>query len=314
MLSSEEIRNAMDIGRRQAVEVIAFRNRELRVREVAIEKVAPLRLRPLAMEVPMAVRSNLGPQAQIVLVAEGDSWFDYPLNDVLRILEDHYGYDVESVSHKGDRVEEMAYADGQLEAFTRRIEKLLRRGTIPRAILLSGGGNDVAGNEFGFLVNHAASSIAGLNASVLEGIVDERVKTAYVTIISRVTRVCEERVGQPLPIIVHGYDYPVPDGRGFLGGWWFLPGPWLEPGFREKGFAQLNDRIRLAKELMDRFNTMLGEVSALPGFEHVHYIDLRGTLSVDQNYQNDWANELHPTAEGFEKVTRKFAERIAQLS
>jgi hypothetical protein len=44
---------------------------------------------------------------------------------------------------------------------------------------------------------------------------------------------------------------PVLDGRGFLGGWWFLPGPWLEPGFREKGFARLPERITLAKQLID---------------------------------------------------------------
>ena len=54
-----------------------------------------------------------------MLIAEGDSWFDYPLDDVLRILEDHYGYDVESVAHRGDRVEDMAYGEGQLEEFCR---------------------------------------------------------------------------------------------------------------------------------------------------------------------------------------------------
>ena len=49
-----------------------------------------------------------------MLVAEGDSWFDYPWQDVLRMLEDRHGYDVESVAHKGDRIEDMAYSGGQL--------------------------------------------------------------------------------------------------------------------------------------------------------------------------------------------------------
>lgn len=80
-----------------------------------------------------------------VLVAEGDSWFDYPLHDVLKILEDHHGYDVESVAHKGDPIEEMAYGGNQLEDLTRRLEKVLARGIVPRALLVSGGGNDVAG-------------------------------------------------------------------------------------------------------------------------------------------------------------------------
>jgi hypothetical protein len=89
---------------------------------------------------PKLIRAVGGPASAGVLIAEADSWFDYPLNDILRLLEDHHGYDVESVAHKGDRVEEMAYGLGQLEEFTRRIEKLLRRNVIPKAVLLSGGG------------------------------------------------------------------------------------------------------------------------------------------------------------------------------
>ena len=314
MISSGAIERAIATGRRQAEAIIEFRNRELVKRAAAIAG-APKLMRRESMFTPKmdAVRA-LGPQARDVLIAEGDSWFDYPLHDVLRLLEDHHGYDVESVAHKGDRVEEMAYADGQLEEFTRRIEKLLRWASVPRAILLSGGGNDVAGEEFGMLLNHASSAIAGLNDSVVEGVINERAKTAYITIISRVTSICEQRIGRLLPIVIHGYDYPVPDGRGFLGGWGMLPGPWLEPGFREKGYAQMEDRIRLTRDLIDRFNAMLEVVAALPSFGHVNYLNLRGTLSAAGDYKEDWANELHPTAEGFEKVTAKFATLLAGLA
>jgi hypothetical protein len=313
MISPETIEKAIAIGHSQAQEVIVFRDKELQRRTQAIFEAPEPSRRISAFELKPEAVSSLGPQARDVLIAEGDSWFDYPFHDVLRILEDHHGYDVESVAHKGDRVEEMAYTDGQLEEFTRLIEKILRRKTIPRAILLSGGGNDLAGKEFGMLLNHFASAIAGLNDSIVEGVIDERAKMAYITIISKVTRVCQQRIGQSLPIIIHGYDYSVPDGRGFLGGWWFLPGPWLEPGFREKGFSQLQDRINLVKDLIDRFNEMLQDVASLPNFNHVHYIDLRGILSVSSNYKDDWANELHPTEDGFEKVTSQFAQTIASL-
>jgi lysophospholipase L1-like esterase len=317
MISDNAIREAMAIGRKQAEAVISFRDKELKKRAAVIAAPAkPVRRFTSLEPRMMAIQQSLGPQAQDVLVAEGDSWFDYPFHDVLRILEDHHGYEVESVAHWGDRVEEMAYTGGQLEEFTRRIEKVLRNGSIPRAILLSGGGNDISGDEFGMFLNHAASAIAGLNRTVMDGVINERVKIAYVTIISKITNVCQMRIGHPLPIILHGYDHPVPDGRGFLGGWGLLPGPWLEPGFREKGFDQLQQRISIAKELIDSFNTMLNEVKSLPEFAHVHYIDLRGTLSVDavdDKYKNDWANELHPTEGGFEKVTSKFAQVIASL-
>jgi len=314
MISNENIAEAIATGRRQANNVVNFRNGQLLKRTRAIVEAPRIRRAPGIAEVKAETVRELGPEAGEVLVAEGDSWFDYPFHDVLRLLEDHHGYDVESVAHKGDRIEEMAYADGQLEEFTRLIEKLLRRGAMPRAILLSGGGNDLAGKEFGMLLNHAASAIAGINDSIMTGVIDERVQLAYITIISKITEVCLQRTGNVLPIIIHGYDYSVPDGRGFLGGWWYLPGPWLEPGFREKDFSALQGRIDMTKTLMDHFNEMLQRVAALPDFHHVQYIDLRGTLSVAiDDYKNDWANELHPTADGFAKVTNRFAEVIESL-
>ena len=313
MASNTTTRNAIKIGRQQADEVLKFREKELRQRKRAVKR----QLKAFRAEgptiAPKLVHAVGGPATAGILVAEGDSWFDYPLNDILRLLEDHHGYDVESVAHKGDRVEEMAYGLGQLEEFTRRIEKLLRRNIIPRAVLLSGGGNDVAGTEFGMLINHARSPVAGLNLHVISGVIDERIQFAYVTILSAITRLCEQRLNRHIPILVHGYDYPVPDGRGFLGGWSFLPGPWLEPGFREKGYEQINVRVELVGQLIDRFNAMLQGIIGLPDFSHVKYIDLRNTLSSGKNYKKDWANELHPTAAGFKRVTNRFAAELAAL-
>jgi len=322
MATEKSIEKAIAIGSRQAKATVDFRNQEIEKRKATLPVRKPKRLAAAAAaipepvyRVPLSIKRKVGPPAKAVLIAEGDSWFDYPRHHILRILEDHHRYDVESVAHKGDRVEDMAYGGGQLEEFTRCIEKLLRNGIMPKAILLSGGGNDIAGEEFGMLLNHAASALAGLNDSIVKG-VSKRLKLAYVTIISGVTEICRQRIGHPLPIIVHGYDYPVPDGRGFLGGWAFLPGPWLEPGFRKKGFDELQERIGLAKKLIDTLNQVLKEVTSIPEFKYVRYIDLRGTLSISvaaREYQADWANELHPTEEGFEKITKKFADVIDAL-
>ena len=348
MPSAADIQKALESGRKQAESVVKDRNKILKKRAKAIEKAqlprrvpTPKPRHPLAAgvptpssppavqrpapvpppppppgTVPFTATQDLGPQGHSTLIAEGDSWFDYPGDDVLRVLEDHHGYEVESVAHWGDRVEEMAYTDGQLDALTRLIEKVLRNGRKPRAILLSGGGNDIAGEEFGMLLNHASSPVGGLNESIVKGVIDERISLAYVEIISRVTRVCELRIGARTPILIHGYDYPVPDGRGFFGGWWFLPGPWLEPGFREKGFGVLQERILITKTLIDRFNSMLQSLVSMQDFEHVRYVNLRNTLAVSDDsdeYGPDWANELHPTPRGFEKVTDKFAAVLAGL-
>jgi lysophospholipase L1-like esterase len=300
----------LEAARAQAGEVLAVRRRALRSRVSALRARDALGAeRDMAVE-PALLRAMGGARSAGVLVAEGDSWFDYPWTDVLGELEDAYGYDVESVARAGDRVEDMAYHDGQLANFTRAIEKVVRRGSVPRAILLSGGGNDVAGREFATLLNHAQSTTPGLNDAIVRGIVDERIRLAYVRILGAVTSVCEQLLGRRVPIVVHGYDYPVPDGRGFLGGWWLLPGPWMEPGFRAKGYGVLADRVRIAAELIDRFNAMLRGVAALSAFPHVKYVDLRRTLSTGSDYKRWWENELHPTIRGFGAVTKKIASAL----
>lgn len=313
MVINKRTRAAIEVGRQRAAESLKFRAAARKTRAKAL-KAHP---KPLAFRIhavpregaPVAAATVM--QTAGVLVAEGDSWFDYPFHDVLKELEDTHGYDVESVAHKGDPIEEMAYGDDQLHDFTRLIDKLLRRGVTPKAILLSGGGNDVAGDEFGMLLNHARSSIAGLNDDVLEGVINQRIEIAYLAILSAVTEVCKAMTKQPLPILVHGYDYPVPDGRGFMGGWGPLPGPWLEPGFREKGFGDLPPCTRMAHDLIDRFNTMLTGVAA--HFGHVRYIDLRNTLSTGRNYKDWWANEMHPTPQGWSRIADRFAAVLRAL-
>ena len=113
MLSHESIQAAMRIAEKQAHSTIEFRNQELS-RTITWSGGDHESLQPVThIKLEQGTLELLGSRERSVLIAEGDSWFDYPRYDILRILEDHYGYDVESVAHKGDRVEEMAYSDGQ---------------------------------------------------------------------------------------------------------------------------------------------------------------------------------------------------------
>jgi len=304
-------------GRAQAVAVAKFREGQRRKRARAVTAATAGRTRRRALgpsPIPAAMRRALGPSASTgLLVAEGDSWFDYPFNDVLRLLEDNHGYDVESVAHKGDTVEDMAFGGGQFEGFARRLEKLLRQGQVPDAILLSGGGNDIAGDEFAILLNHAASGLPPINGDIVRGVIDVRLRNAYAFLIGGLTELSKQFLGRPIPILTHGYDYPIPDGRGFLGGLFVLPGPWLEPGFTKKGYGDVTANARVMRGLIDTFNAMLKGISSAPEFKHVTYLDLRGTLAGDSTYKKDWANELHPTAKGFATVAAKFAGVIDTL-
>jgi lysophospholipase L1-like esterase len=310
--SDQGISSASSLGKALAAQVMRRRAAERRRARL----VRPVRRRAAGVtaqpEIPLrTLRALQRAPATGLLVAEGDSWFDYPFNDVLSMLEEEHGFDVESVAHKGDRVEDMAYSAGQFDDFTRLLEKLLRQQRVPDAILLSGGGNDLTGNDLAILLNHAASGLPTLNADVVRGVIDVRVRNAYAFLIGGLTEIAMQLLDRPIPILLHGYDYAVPDGRGFFGGSLFLPGPWLEPGFRRKGYGDLNANKKSVESLIDRFNDMLEQLSGAPGFGHVRYVDLRKTLSnAAAVYKRDWDNELHPTKRGFQLVAEKIARAI----
>jgi hypothetical protein len=73
-------------------------------------------------------------------------------------------------------MEDMASSKGKFEEFARRLEKLLRYEKVPPAILLSGGGNDIAGEEFS-LLNAAASLLPEINEDIVRGIIDVGYRT-----------------------------------------------------------------------------------------------------------------------------------------
>ena len=313
MTPGDKIAAALELGRKRASEILALRAEAQKRRAEALRKNRKALALRVQIGAPGAPPLSAEFQTAGFLAAAGDSWFDYPLHDVLKLLEDHHGYNVESTAHKGDPVERMAYTGGQLEDFARKLEKIKARGVVPKAMLVSGGGDDVAGNEFGMLLNNAFSPIAGWDGEVVDGVLNQRIFTAYSQLLMSITALCQGTFGVIVPILIHGYDYPVPDGRGFLGGWPF-PGPWLDPGFREKNFEDLAQRVAMMQTLMDQFNEVVKMLPSQPALAHVHYVDLRGTLSNRlADYKDWWANELHPTEKGFEAVTDRFAAELATL-
>jgi hypothetical protein len=245
-----------------------------------------------------------------IIVAEGDSWFDYPFNHVLEKLRDDHGFRTESVAHRGDAIEEMAYDPAQGAALANVLTQLADDGETPRAILLSGGGNDMVGDQFAMMINHVSSGLPALNASVVNGVINERLMYAYGCVIGRTNQMTEALFPNPVPIVIHGYAYAVPDGRGFLGGGWILPGPWLRPGFLQKGHTDLAKNKLEIENLINTLNGMLALLPTFPNIKNTTYLDLRSVLTNGPTYKQDWENELHPTPKGFGRVADEFAARI----
>lgn len=247
----------------------------------------------------------------ITLVAEGDSWFSYfPPPDVLDGLRKSIWtrrYKIYGKPKAGAYLNDMVYGGRDLLETFQAIQEHK-----PDAILFSAGGNDIAGDElFCMLWHRNAQAVSAegnpieLNEKVVTGLIHEVFGKAYRDFISAV----RQKAGRDLPVIVHGYDYVIPDGRGWGGGFGPLPGPWLDPSLTRKGYDRTKhaDRRRTAiNQMIDAFNEMLKAlVAEVPNIFHV---DLRGTLA-----SNEWANELHPSQEGFRKVAQRFDEvlRIA---
>lgn len=263
------------------------------------------------------------------VVAEGDSWLDYkpaylegvpvidPGRDLLGHLQAAGRFSVFKVSRAADTMENMVYGTETAgsgptlrPAKRNQIDDTLAaiRTKSPDAFLFSAGGNDVAGVELEAYLNHAESGLKPLREEVVEYELDRYVSEMLGELIRRV-----RKDSPKLPIFFHGYDYPVPDGRGVvrLLGWTFF-GPWLKPALVAKRFTDLAAGQALVRTLIARFNTTLQSLAA--AHSDVHYVNLRNTLSSGPDYTKDWANELHATSEGWKKLAKELqAQMLAVL-
>lgn len=257
------------------------------------------------------------------LVAEGDSWFDYPFfEDVLEALEDRHHFEVLSAAHHGDTAGSMAYDAGQLRRLHDLVRGLAEERRKARAILVSCGGNDVV-EALGTILNHAGSGLDRLNQAVLRGVLREQVPAAIAGLLGSIHAFCERYFGERRPVLIHGYGAPVPDGRGYplLG----LCGPWLKPAFALRGHvtrepqdeAELRANCEAMAELMRVFNDeVLPEVAAACG-PGVFHVDVRGALTNElsgRRYEQAWRDEMHATRAGFEAVAAAFARRIGEVA
>ena len=113
------------------------------------------------------VRLNSGTYPEeLVIVAEGDSWFNYPLKkDIIDYLTEK-GYAIKRFSKPGDTLENMIYGTG----YVKKKDRVYHSGALslqetlnavrthkPKIVLFSGGGNDIVGSEIIAYLNHKLS-------------------------------------------------------------------------------------------------------------------------------------------------------------
>jgi len=236
------------------------------------------------------------PTPNPTILAIGDSWFWYPFPG--GSLINQLGPIVKSKSHvifaKGmNGAEAFDYVDGKYAKVVR--VALQRYGTGLEAVFLSGGGNDFAGfNDLRPLLRDNCSAQADAagcfrpGSDGLQGFLDNMDKYYRKLIGSIYTHTSPNCL-----IVMHSYDYAIPDGKGVFGG-----KNWLRSALDD---AQVAPQLQPAcvKYILDAFHDVLATICTLDP-DHLILADSRGTLGP-----GEWANELHPSAAGFAKIASK---------
>lgn len=239
------------------------------------------------------------------LLAEGDSWFDYPRflgtrGGVIDHLEGLTGHKILNLAHRGDEVRQMMGLQQR-----RRLEATLGDPALGfDALLFSGGGNDLVGDQFCLWLNERADGMAPADAldrqrleSVLR-VVDAGYRELIAIRDRRAPRCC---------IVTHGYDFPQPSDKGVAG-----QGPWLKPSLDYRGWRGRDEQFEIAKLLLLGFDRLLAgiELEQRQANRPFVYVRTQGLLNRD----TDWQNEIHPNRRGFRKIARAFANALANPS
>jgi hypothetical protein len=245
------------------------------------------------------------------IIAEGDSWFDYPritgVRNIIVHLE-NIGYEIENISTVGHTVIDMVYGtiinrkhdyveNQQINYTLEKVSKVQ-----PDIILFSGGGNDIAGDELASFLNHSKSGLPILREESFSYMINFVLKKAYEDFFAKVRLIKND-----IHFILHGYGNPPVNGDGVgldLKGF-PMPGPWLKPAFSRNGHIDRQRNEEVMRLIMNYFNDMLRTLAEDP---HVHYIDLRPHIRY-----TDWVNELHLKDAAYKKVAQQFDAAIQTI-
>jgi hypothetical protein len=245
----------------------------------------------------------------ITIVAEGDSWFDYPIGvDIIDFLRLYYKYNTVNLSHFGDKLLKMIYGNDKnnkeknIDFIIETIQK-----TNAKAFLFSGGGNDIAGEALEIFLHYYKKGMQPkdmVNYTTLIMFFTE-LKNSLEEFINDISKVS-------VPILMHGYGYPIPNGNPVLRLFGAIPlvGPWLKPAFENRGIGldNLNFSIQVMKIIMDEYNNILVQLqNEYPN--KFYFVECRDIIAP-----TDWTNELHVYSNCYKKISDRFFSKLKELN
>lgn len=242
-----------------------------------------------------------------IIVAEGDSWFEYPNSeDLLVRLGEKYA--VLGLAKAGDSFSEVTGENDELF----QTLKNPPRGKDFHIVMLSLGGNEVMGHIEDFVHEYEYGRPDEKYILPEFRVMLEDVKKKYNAIIQRIINNGTQHV------ILHGYDYPDPryprerdeEANG---------AQWIGPPLNNlRNIGTITTYRCIANMLLDDFNAMLIEVANRPEHQgRVHYVRLLGTIGKEDKNRSAipglWVDEIHGSNEGFKLLAKKFEPTIDQV-
>ena len=229
----------------------------------------------------------------IDVLAIGDSWFHYPFNNLITPLYTALERPtIYVIGESGARADELCQG-----SWLANFRKMLVGYPQIRLVCISAGGTDFAG--IGDLDDKilapdcsGATSLAECYRAGQPQGVFGAVEQAYRDLLATV------KAERPdLTVLVHNYDYAIPDGRTLPGLKSWLKLPMDNARVPTAGAPKDGLRREIVRDLIDRFTLRLDELESTIAQPRVELIWSAGTLS-----DTDWANELHPKPGGFNKL------------
>ena len=219
------------------------------------------------------------------LVANGDSWFQYPLrrnDDLIDFLARPFA--VYCLSAAGDELVDIPKPENH-ESIADAV-----RNTEAHGFLFSGGSNDIAGDGFiDFLVDAAPSGNAadyvdaGLDAFL--GQIMDLYRDFFAELLQHFPQ---------LKVFYHGYDHALPRADG----------SWLGPSLKKKNIPQ-EHWASIVDIIIDRYNAALSDLATDFAGQVVH-VSCVGAIG----HRGEWRDELHGKSAGCERAADRFTAKL----
>ncbi|MBI3417746.1 MAG: SGNH/GDSL hydrolase family protein [Verrucomicrobia bacterium] len=253
-------------------------------------------------------RTKMFPRLPKILT-EGDSWFDLPFpgRNIIDQLITHYSGEAcwLRLEHSGDEATEMFLRDPKQHVNqVDTLQRVLKTYAFD-LILISAGGNDIIGTDGDFFGSLLQSGDEDEPASFLDldRLTDklDEIEEAY-----RALFALRDQYQLGKKIVAHSYDDAIPQDRG-VRLVFPIKGPWFWPHLIDAGITSPRVQCDIVHELMERFKARLQTLADEPGNKFL-LLDTSDTVNDDQ-----WEDELHPSAEGFHTVAEKFLPALREF-